>query len=590
VKKKRPDALFDAGNLLKGIKKISGLLSFFRGKPFLSSLLLTFLLLSISLVLFRPYFIYNDDYIILLLLKGVGITTAPSEMVQHINVLLGLFFKFLYTHFPKFQWYSAFHVISLFLSFWAILAAMQMRPRALFKTLLFLLSTVAFFFYFFSMIQWTYTAALAAIGAFLLLVCLWEEDNARHRKKIFALASILMLFSACLRIDVFYLIILTSVPSVIFLAWKRKLTTVRLSLVRFLAVMAVLVLIATGFHYYVYHRDSAWADYLRLEHSYQKLTEFRNPVYDEKTKPLFDSIKWTYDDFYLLSNFCFIDKAVYSQEKIQKLIDTFPRFVFNKHSDTSFTAIFSNQTVQIATAFFLSFLFFLSLKSLRLAAANAGWIFLILLFLMLYLKSPERVCLPLILFAMFMNLFNAVPGGQKPANRRSQEAWGFKAGLLLLVPLFVFSIVFIRDLQRVQAQYRMNTKILKESLKDLNPQDGQLYVNQLSSFNLESIPAFDDFEMFRHFNLVQLSWNQRSPTTEAMLKRFQVENLFKDMVDNPNLFLIVYSEEIVPNVKGFLMACRNYLKEKHGLEVVYEPVKKYPAFWVLRIRSVGKKS
>jgi hypothetical protein len=583
VKKKRPKSRFAKVDFAGWIKKLSG---FFREAPFLSSFILTFLLATLSLVLFRPYFIYNDDYIILLLLKGVGISQAPSELVQHVNVLLGLFLKSLYTYFPKFQWYSAFQVCSLFLSFWAILAAMQMRPHCLFKTLLFLLSTVAFFFYFFSMLQWTYTASIAAMGAFFLLAGLWDENNAAHRKKIFTLASILTLISLMLRLDAFLLVVLLTCPSIAYLAWKRKITPMRLSLIRLLTVWLVLGFGAVGYHHYAYQQDAAWADFMKLERLRAKLTEYRNPVYEEKTKPIFDSIGWTYDDNYLLSGYCYMDKGIYNQEKFEKLIDYFPRFVLNKHSDTSFSAIFSHQTVQVATVFFLVFLFFLPFRVLRLAAINVLWVFLLLLFLMLYLKSPERVCLPLFLFAMYMNLFFAVPGERESTRQKAEKLMGFKAGLFLLAPLLVFSLVFIRDIQRIQTQNKMNTKILKESLRDLNPQEDQLYVNHLSSFNLESIPAFDDFEMFRHFNLVQLSWNQRSPITEAMIGRFGVKVLFKDMVDNPNVFLMVYSEEADLNVRGFLGALGNQIKERYSLEVNYETVKKYPAFQVLRIHSV----
>lgn len=567
----------------------SSLFNFFHEKPFLNSFLLTFLLVTLSLVFFKPYFIYNDDYIMLLLLKGVGLTTAPSELVQLENVLFTSVLKTLYTHFPGFQWYSAFHVLSLFLSFWAILASLMMRPNRLFKSILFTLSSFALIFYFFSLLQWTYTASLAAMGAVFLLASRWSNDHSRHRYKVFTLAFILILFSVFVRFSVFSLILLTSLPWFIFMVWKKEITPVCLSIIRFLGATALVILVAVGYNHYVYQRDPAWVDFMRLESLRTQLTDFQNPVYDAKTKPLFDSIGWTYDDFFLFTDFCYMDKDLYSQEKFRKLIDYFPRFAFNKHYDSSFSAVFSYQTVQLAAAFFLVLLFFLPIKELRLAVVNVIWVFVVFLFLMLYLKIPERLCFPLVLFVMYVNLFGAVAESQTESLERSASRWGFKAGAALLVPLLVFSLYFTWNVYRVNSQNIINANVVKTSLKDLNPRDDQLFVNCLSSINFESIPAFYDFEMFRHFNIIQLSWNQRSPTTEAMLKRFKVVNLFRDMVDNPNVFLVIYSEMAGKNIMGFLLACQNYLKGKYGMEVSFEQAFKYPTFWVMRIHSVGGK-
>ncbi len=83
------------------------ILRFFQDKPFLSSFLLVLFPIALSLVLFRPYFYNIDDSLILLLLKGMGIATSPSEMVQYVNVLLCWGLSYLYQILPNLQLYSS---------------------------------------------------------------------------------------------------------------------------------------------------------------------------------------------------------------------------------------------------------------------------------------------------------------------------------------------------------------------------------------------------------------------------------------------------------------------------------------------------
>ncbi len=558
---------------------------FFHDKPFLTSFIITFALVSASLVLFRPYFYNIDDSLILLLLKGIGIASTPSEMVQHENVLLCRILAHLYKIFPHYQWYSGLQVLTLFLSFWAILASLLLGTHRLFKTVLFVLSSLAMIFFFFSSLQWTQTASLAAISAFFLLTSLWSGENSRHRYKIFTLAFVLILFSIMLRFASFSLILLTSIPSVIYLTWKKEVTPIRMSIIRYLACMAAIVLAAISYHHYVYQSDSAWADYLQFEGPRTQLSDFQDPAYNETTKPFFDSIGWIKNDLYMFQCCIYMDKDIYTYDKLKKIADYFPRIAFNKHKDTSPLAVFSNKSVQTAVVFFLAFLVYLPKRLRRLALINSVWVFFILLFLMFYLKIPERVCLPPILFIMYMNLFGAQPLAQEALTGRTPVFLGSKKKLSLIILSFLFSFLLILSIYSNNLQKIQETGILNESLNGFHPQENQLYVNLLSSFPFELIPAFDDFEVLRNINFIQLSWDQRSPTTEAMLEKFKIHDLLKDMVDNPNYYLIVYSETRSPTIPNFLSTLQTYMNERYGIDMYLEQSFKCPVFWLIRFHS-----
>ncbi len=558
---------------------------FFQDKPFLSSFLLTFSFVATSMALFRPYFYNIDDYLILLLLKGVGIASAPSEMVQHVNILLCRALVSLYKLFPHFQWYSAFQALTLFLSFWAILASLQIGSKGLFKTVLFFLSSLGMIFFFFSFMQYTQTASLAAIGGFFLLASLWNSENPRHRYKIFTLAFALILISISLRFAAFSQIVLASIPSAIYLAWGKKVTPVRLSILRFLACTAAIAVAAMSYHHYVYNRDPAWADYIRFEGPRTQLTDFQDPVYTENTKPFFDSIGWSLNDYYMFENWIYMDKDIYNYDTLKKITDYFPRFGFNKNISSSRPVIFSNSLVQTAAAFFLVFLAFLPARALRLSIANTLWLLIIFIFMTLFLKISWRVCLPPIMFLMYMNLFGIELVSGRKITSKGIMARSAKVKYALLFVSFLFSFLLYKDIYSNNRQKILKTDVVKETLKDFHPQENQLYASMLSAFPIESFPAFDDFEVFRNINLIQLSWNQRSPTTETMLEKFKVRNLLKDMVDNPNLFFISFSNAESPNASTFLYSLQTYMMEKYGIEMYLDRVFKCPLFWIFRFHS-----
>ncbi len=552
---------------------------YWAGRPFLASFLAALLLTAPVLAVFRVYFQLNDDHFALFLLKGIGLSGAPSEFNQLENVLLCLCLKNLYAHFPQIQWYSGFLVLSQFLSFWALLAAFQMGSHRLFRTFLFLLGSAVISIHFFTDIQWTLTAALAAIGAILLLAAVWRREDAKFLPPALGLAFVLLLVSVLIRGSALLLVSLASVPAVLYLAWKNPMTPHRRSTLGFVGMTALLSLAAVAFHHYYYFHDQAWADSTRFFNAHNELEDFRNPVYNETTKPFFDSIGWTELDLGLFKNWYFMDPDTYSLEKLQKLNDYFPHFAFDKSQQETFAKMFSDYPTDLLILFFMTLLPFLPPRALRLMVANAAWILGVIVFCMLYLKIPERVYLPCFFLNSNWAIFFAVP--QKPGLGENQGAspWAHKLGAVLLTLMFLLSLYFIPIQYRINSDWSSQEQELKAAVEDLNPQDGQLFVAWGSTFPFEKIGAFDDDGFLRHFHFVSLSWIQRAPPTQAMLGQFGLKNLFQDMVDNPSVFLICTPHQ------WYLY--RAYMKEKYNREVYVKDAFRSEPFNVYRIQSTN---
>ena len=117
-----------------------------------------------------------------------------------------------------------------------------------------------------------------------------------------------------------------------------------------------------------------------------------------------------------------------------------------------------------------------------------------------------------------------------------------------------------------------------EALSRLKPGPDKLYV--MWDFPFEAFSAFDSFERFRPYRLFVTSFFQRSPVAMATLKEFGVENLFRDMVDDPRIFLNCNREQ------GVLL--HNYLQENFRKTIWAEKVFDSEFFKVYSIRSLRK--
>lgn len=552
---------------------------YFSNKPFFSSFLIAACFLSMIYVFFNPHYQYADDIQVLLLLKGVGLVQAPSALNQRENILLCTLLKELYIYFPRFQWYSGLLVLTQFLSFWAMLAAFQWGPHRGFRTFLFIFAAAGLGAYFFSNLQWTMTSSLAGLGAFFLSVALWREKDREPPFIAYLLFFLLVILGAQIRYPSVGLVILVSLPTVWALMRDRTLTPVRKTLVWFMAATALVSCLLVGYNHQFYRRDPGWVKFADFFNQHFELHEARFPVYDAQSKPVFDSVGWTPNDLFMFQDWYFLDENIYSVEKLKKLSAYFPRFGFDKNPGFTLAQKLSFDTTQIALFFFLALLWLIPRGSYRALGLTALWTFLMLAFLMAYEKLPERVFLPALFFLVILCVFFAVPKWKNASLDHKKPTFPAWAAAGLAVLLSLFTAYFL------QKEYARNNRwvqcegLMKTCMEGLHPKDDQLYVLSESAFPFEFNAAFDDFEMFRHFNVVALTWFQRSPTTRTMMNRFGVKDLFKDMVDNPNILIICLDSEVE--------YYKTHMREKYGLETVFEPVYQCTFFQVCRVHKAS---
>jgi len=525
--------------------------------PILGALVGASAYVSVILTFFMLTYHDCDDVFILLMSKGVGLVQQPEIMNGRMNILLSYVLTSLYEWFPKIQWYSLMCVGTLFLSLWGMLLAVQSSgTQKIFKTTLWVFSGVIYTYFFMSM-QWTMTASLAAMSAFFLFYVPYR-DNKKTSWVVCFLSFFLMALSAGIRSDSFFLVCLLGVPSVLLFAREFEMTSERKKTLGIFLVLFFVTIAGISFDKLYYESKPEWSKAMSVFHAYFNLSEARGPVYSIETKPAFNSVGWTQNDLQLFKACYFLDDQNYSVEKINKLNGYFPRISANKRPKEGFKAMFGWLTTQCVLLTCLALLFLIPHREVHIAIFDVIWTAVVLVFLWLAFKIPERVYLPCLIFLMNLLLFRAIPNNWKDKLGKSVGISDKWRNMVVLTLILVFSYSFVLASKKADRAWREYQGAFQTTIKSFHPEKDKLYVIWEMAFPYNLIWPFDDYEMFRGWNIVSLTWLQRFPVTQRMLDRFGVKDLFRDMVDNPNILLIceISRAELY----------QTYLYEKYGLK------------------------
>ncbi len=555
------------------------IVSFFKDKPFFAAFIWSSAIYLAITAVFKIYFQFPDDSLVCLLFNGLVFTHTPSEYNLMINALAACPIKELYLLWPNIQWYALFFVATQFLALWATLAAFQLSPFTFFKTSLFILGFAVVLIHQFGELEWTRTASFAAIGGFMLLAALWSREDKKHFIPSLVMAFCLLILSALIRFPTLPLMALVAIPALLYWAPKGKNRTVCGSVIGTLILTGLLSVGSTWFQQVYYDQNPAWGDSLRLLEAHRGLLSYRNPVYNETTKPIFDSIGWTANDLDLFENSYRLDPSLCNIGKFEKLNAYFTRFGLNKNFNDSIPGVLSNPYTMLSLLFLLVLFFFVPKKELWFAIVTSVWTWLVILFCLWSMKIPERIFLPCLFLQNCLVLSVIAPTSWIKGETNYRFQGGFHWAIVALVFLLLGSGWMLR-LQYSKNHYWMAREIeLKEIIKKINPQDDQLFITWTTVFPYQEIGAFEDRHFLEHFNVLAMTWFEWTPTSQAMLDRFGIKDFSRDIVDNPAVRLICAPVQF--------SLYQIHMNEKYNLKVIPQVLLMTDQFPVIAVRSTG---
>lgn len=543
------------------------------GSPAAVSLTITLILVSIQLFFIHPFFMLNDDVLKELAVKGITASGRPSPYIGYSNVLLGYLLMGLYAWVPSFPWWGSMLCLVQCLSFWALLWALKPSRERWFQALLFTGAGCGAFFIFFTFLQFTVTAILAAgAGAFAFGLAR-ENFRGKPPRGLLVLGTALFWLSALIRMDALLLTLAALLPLFASLREDRSSGSF-LRAHRGYPLAAALGAVLFGLaHWSWFQADPAWRQFRDFDRARIELQDYHILDYTPETKGAFDSVGWSENDVWLFKHWFYTNPAKFNVEAFEKLDRQLPR-VGSSGKSSSFGSLGEWAGSPWDARLLLCFLllsFLCPRDRWRLLAAQALWTVLLFAVLIYFFRAPDRITLPLL--ALLVNL--AVFYARKPAGSlRPADLWR----PALLAAAFLAALPALRDYHRQNLVMRQWQAALHESLAQAGAREGQLY--ELWLFPLEMLGAFDDCGSLRPFHLFLTSFCQTSPESLDGLERFGVREPFRDAVDNPKVLLVCGTEEGEHY--------QRYLKENYGLDVHAETAFQCRIFNVFSIHSRGK--
>jgi hypothetical protein len=530
-------------------------------RPALAAFLTNALLFGVFFVLASPRFETNDDVQMMLIASGAH-TGQPGEFLIFSNVLVGLILKSLYLLWDTVNWYALYLLCVHFASMCALLLGLLRRCRAPLAFLLFGLLFVGFELRFLLLLQFTTTAAVAAVGGTLLLLSLPAEG--RRPRGTLLLGVALVLAAAMVRESALYLMGVVLAPVVL-----HRLTTnggrraaEALALAFFLAGVAIL------FDAQAHANDPGWQRYRAYNEVRSDLHDLMTLDYDARTQPLLEEIDWSANDLAMFAAWFFAEPDVYSLEKLETLRDGLAR-------EQAFGSRFLGMRRLSARLAGTRSYFVIALSSLALAAVlltrwrDRALIAATLVlavgagaYLALIWKLPERVLLPILFAVSASAFFVASRGHVEGAATRARTLLRGVLALLLAIALAQHARLLAHIDTTNHQQLQAFAKILKQLKTGLGADVPRpVFLVWGAALPYESVSPFSVWRDLATLETIPLGWSTHSPTYEATLRRHGIEDIHTALLERDALHLVV--------APGTLELYQRFMQEHYARDVSF---------------------
>lgn len=527
------------------------------------------LLFAAFFTLLEPSFQTNDDIQLAMIASGTGIGLQPDEHLVFTSVVIGHVLKALYTEWPSVAWYSLYLYAAQYLAQTAILYCAIAAGYTRLRLVLYLLFFATVGVFLLNNLQFTTTASLAGqSGALLLLLLLVRRADAAPPQLLRRSAAGigLLVLASLMRLECFYLTGIVSLSAAVCLVgWPLR----RQVLVPAIAVVVCLAVVLTlaAFNDAYYARDPEWQNFFSYNKLRVKFNDYECITYMPHTAHVFDAVDWSENDYEMIAHWFYEDPVVYSEARL--------RMAVNGHAWHSerLTAsywwsgareILRDRSLWPAMLVFPLFvLCSLSSRPHRLALFSCMAAAAVLLVSMaaLHKLPPNRVyfsvlTFPLVLLMMMVREDVKLLALRWPAKLPARGS--LAATALILLAVLGLGLGLAR-------QYRSSRKMqlarseLHQLFAKLEPRDDRLYVVWAPGFPYQAISPFDNLRSFSNRHQLVLGWPQRTPVSEAMLKKFHIADLPVALYSRGDVVMVGRR-----NIHPFYS---KYVEEHHGVNV-----------------------
>ena len=480
-----------------------------------------------------------------------------------MNLAVGRALAAAYSVAPGVPWYDLHLMTALLLSAWTVaFAILRLRRDALG-----VIVTICLFatFFFFAVVRFQFTIvsmSLATAAAALAFSFTYQPPRKQQACLMCSTAVfVFIVWSALVRLDSVFLLILLAAPAGIALlvTLRGEASRRRVLLVVFGAACAAAVTIY-GFSRIdaaLYRASDEWSSHPRFIAARNEVGEYLDvDVNSREFSAALEAVGWTRNDFLLLRAWGFIDRDLYSTERLETFarlmrpVELQPLNLFKR----SYWAL-ARHAINLAP--YWAFLLLIGLLGARrrtvlFACAMTVWTLLVLTAIELYAKPPPfRVYFPVLALGATLTAIYTV------VQLRIVHWWTWTVALLLL-PLAGYACTQAYAWHEWREHQRVRLLADMDSFLECRTCVKVLWAGGFP-FETWEVP-FRAVPSAYHFEYVVIGAGSQTPRVQGFLKARGIHDLLLWMCTERNVDVVVGRQE-------FLQPIRQYLLEHHGLRV-----------------------
>ena len=489
-----------------------------------------------------PYFEENDDASLSYIVSGAYGETS-SRMI-HTNIIIGKILSSLTNFFPLIKWYIVFAYFVLFISF-CFLTYVIIKKCGQFGYYVSVVILTYFGYECYVAIQYTKTAGLATIAGILLI--LYVLDSKKWNWVLLTSGSLLVICGSMIRFESFGMVlILMSIAVAVFLLKKviANKMNVKDTIKEYAkcALVFICVFLAVAgvkyIDYYVYHSVPEWKAYRTFNEKRTLLLDYGMPDFSEYPEEYLQ-MGVTENDFFLMRHWVYDDPEYYNLSLMEKML-----FIKDAHKESFGFDVIKRFFVDITKLFVAekAFCAFLIIVLLWFIMSRKKWgivlcTLLLVIGLNIYLfysgrALMNRVDVIIWLAASSVILYGA---GNCVISQNFKRIFCTLIGMLIIVNGNNY-LTHIDEQKAAIEQKEKQQEFCEEIISD---EDHLYLVDTSSNIVTKAYQVFDSipFGIYRNYYTLG-GWETYSPTKLRVLNLYGVQNPFKDIVNNKNIYLI----------------------------------------------------
>ncbi len=509
-------------------------------KTLLAAAAINIVIMAVLLLLFYPAFETNDDSGLEGLVTGSRGIRDPHMV--YANYILGLILTTLFRIAPGIQWTAVLQYAILFLSFTSTTYVFFTRLKSL--PLRALVTSVIFFFSFegYICIQYTKTAGIMTAAGLLLVFFGLSREKDKLDKCAVVIGSVLTLLGSLYRIQQALLGIALFSALVLYCGvnFFHDLEKPGKRMIQSVVLGSVIVLLIGGLFVFdrAQYSGKEWSDYLEFDKYRAEVLDYGIPKYSEH-KQEYKEIGIDKTAYNLMKRWVFEDEERFTADTFRQISELREKKTINKAFVKEFLVSSVKGLLKENCFICFALIFFC-----WLIIGKRRWMELVSILLLL-----------LVLAAFYFYFFYA---GRFMIHRVDAGVW-FTASLIMLfmfdeenksfIPavagVLIIMLFAVRvpwaDSLRINSQDQIDAaRSERNIIKQINTDQDHLYLTKVGTMQFsKAYGVFDAIPFCSGNNMYPLGgWTAETPTYKAVLKKYGVQNPFKEMVNNDKVFIV----------------------------------------------------